>query len=914
MTLPPPPPQQQRQQPVPHEELRSKRIRVFRNGDSYDAGKKLVINPRVYRNFEQFLARLSRDINLVNGAARRVYSLDGQPIHSLDDLKDGSVYIASGGENLKRIPYLVAGDAKGSIANLDATAPSPTNNSNNNNNGSNRAPRLPHVRASFDRRRQSAWGAGGPTPRFGTSRVLDDKDGNNGNGNRAGGDGERTLFGPTLLRNLTELLRISVRKLYDAETGGRISNLRQVRDNQNMVASASDAFKHVPYLIETSSRAPVVKTEEEVPRVATFFPNGDVLHIGQNVTITKKTFPTLQRLLDHLNTKIHLVTGMIHKIYSLSGRRILAVEDLEQMGGYVVVSNNDPFIKVSYNLNALAPAEAHARGLDGTTQQHKHMKGIRRRRRRHRTKGGETTDGESNLDGGGNETDASVATTRHHDEEDGADGTKMRRRRKLIKPSPVEPKEKKTTSAQGPSHHVGVSASAVTKQPIQQPQRQTLPPSVENELEHDDIQPQYDDAHRRITTKAVPHPQPQPQPRPIVDSDLKSKPTTRPSKEAIEAAHTSPTPHITAHDTITSTIPMAGKPTPRPTDEPIDTGHTYRKVIVTNEEEDAAASGDARFVKGGKKTTVVTGPSESRDEDEVARERDGQFTKGGRKEDRDHDKDKDKDKEREGKEGGGGGFFTKVKKTIHDEEESNDSEARGFFTKGKKPTTTTGRGEPDTETDTNRTTTTTTTTTRRTVASPPPPPPSTDGDDHEVRGFFTKGGTKRSGQKEPTSRSQLQEEGHDDDDDEGGGYYTMTTTTKTNKQRKPVDSTHTTTTNDDEDDHEPSSGPLGGKEGVGFFSRGRKKGGVNRPDSEDQSQPLHQTPQQQGQHDKNAPSLSDANDMYGETGQIRVMQSKQAQMEEEKGGDGKTETTTTNTTTTGEKRSILPGLPRKKAA
>ncbi|KAJ3002600.1 hypothetical protein HKX48_002246 [Thoreauomyces humboldtii] len=82
-------------------------------------------------------------------ASTRAYDA---PIVSSVLPKHGSVYIASGGENLKRIPYLVAGDAKGSIANLDATAPSPTNNNNNGSSTtSNRAPRLPHVRASFDR-------------------------------------------------------------------------------------------------------------------------------------------------------------------------------------------------------------------------------------------------------------------------------------------------------------------------------------------------------------------------------------------------------------------------------------------------------------------------------------------------------------------------------------------------------------------------------------------------------------------------------------------------------------------------------------------------------------------------------------------------------------------------------------------
>ncbi|KAJ3161950.1 Serine/threonine-protein kinase dclk3 [Geranomyces michiganensis] len=338
-------------------EERSKRIRVFRNGDVYDRGRRLVINPRVYRNFEQFLSRLSKDLNLTNGAARRVFALaTGQPVVSLDDLTDNGIYIASAGDALKRIAYLVDPSATG---------------------GSLAAPPV----ATHEPPGRRIWHAATVVPR----RVFKQGVLEAGTSGEELRDREHSLFGPTskaykitvfhngeasipgvssvlnyrncrsfeqLLRHLTELLHGSVRKIYDAETGGRINNLRQVRDGQNIVVATSmaEVFKRVPYVFPDGRRGGV---EQDTPRVVTFFPNGDALHTGQVVTITKKMFPSMQRLLDHLNTKIHMVTGTIHKIYTMTGQRQHTVDDLTSGSDYVVVSNNDAFIAVQYNINAL---------------------------------------------------------------------------------------------------------------------------------------------------------------------------------------------------------------------------------------------------------------------------------------------------------------------------------------------------------------------------------------------------------------------------------------------------------------------------------------------------------------------------------------------------------------------------------
>ncbi|KAJ1566323.1 Doublecortin domain-containing protein 2B, partial [Cladochytrium tenue] len=111
------------------EDFRSRKIRVFRNGDVFAPGKKLVVSPRVYRNYEQFLHNISLEINLLNGAVRRVYTLDGRAVRGLSDLCDGQSYVATGGELFKHVAYRVldddAGAAPAAARPSDAQPPAP---------------------------------------------------------------------------------------------------------------------------------------------------------------------------------------------------------------------------------------------------------------------------------------------------------------------------------------------------------------------------------------------------------------------------------------------------------------------------------------------------------------------------------------------------------------------------------------------------------------------------------------------------------------------------------------------------------------------------------------------------------------------------------------------------------------------
>ena len=99
--------------------FKTKRIQVYRNGDAFSPAKAIIVNHRLYKNWEQLLRHVATEVGL-GGAVRRLYTLaddrsngDGSTsgptariIQALHELKDGGVYVAaSTTEPYKRIPY-----------------------------------------------------------------------------------------------------------------------------------------------------------------------------------------------------------------------------------------------------------------------------------------------------------------------------------------------------------------------------------------------------------------------------------------------------------------------------------------------------------------------------------------------------------------------------------------------------------------------------------------------------------------------------------------------------------------------------------------------------------------------------------------------------------------------------------------
>lgn len=83
----------------------AKKIYIYRNGDVNAEPKLLVVNDRQVRDFATFLGRVTSSIK-APVAVRTIYTPNGgQRIQNIGDLKTGSYYVASGGEQFKKIRY-----------------------------------------------------------------------------------------------------------------------------------------------------------------------------------------------------------------------------------------------------------------------------------------------------------------------------------------------------------------------------------------------------------------------------------------------------------------------------------------------------------------------------------------------------------------------------------------------------------------------------------------------------------------------------------------------------------------------------------------------------------------------------------------------------------------------------------------
>ena len=79
---------------------KAKKITVFRNGDKYHDGQTVIVHAKW--NWKDLKAHLTHTISLRTGAVHNIYTSRGiGPLLSVDDLVDGGVYIATGGEPLQ---------------------------------------------------------------------------------------------------------------------------------------------------------------------------------------------------------------------------------------------------------------------------------------------------------------------------------------------------------------------------------------------------------------------------------------------------------------------------------------------------------------------------------------------------------------------------------------------------------------------------------------------------------------------------------------------------------------------------------------------------------------------------------------------------------------------------------------------
>uniref|UniRef100_A0A8D3BFJ0 Doublecortin domain-containing protein n=1 Tax=Scophthalmus maximus TaxID=52904 RepID=A0A8D3BFJ0_SCOMX len=76
----------------------TKTVTVYRNGDAFFPGRKVVVNPRQVSTFDSLLTSVTRRVEAPSGAVRRLYTpVLGHTVRRLDDLRHGilCVYVCA---------------------------------------------------------------------------------------------------------------------------------------------------------------------------------------------------------------------------------------------------------------------------------------------------------------------------------------------------------------------------------------------------------------------------------------------------------------------------------------------------------------------------------------------------------------------------------------------------------------------------------------------------------------------------------------------------------------------------------------------------------------------------------------------------------------------------------------------------
>lgn len=81
-----------------------KSVMVYRNGDPFFPGRRMVIHEKKMSSFDVFLKEVTGGVNAPFGAVRNIYTpRAGHRIRQLNEIQSGEHYVAGGREAFKKL-------------------------------------------------------------------------------------------------------------------------------------------------------------------------------------------------------------------------------------------------------------------------------------------------------------------------------------------------------------------------------------------------------------------------------------------------------------------------------------------------------------------------------------------------------------------------------------------------------------------------------------------------------------------------------------------------------------------------------------------------------------------------------------------------------------------------------------------